>query len=110
MAKGRSLRPEMLTDDIAGQLKLYHQEASAQGLSLPEYALRWILQQQYFQKMNDLYEKGDAALKNAVENVFIYSLDSLTFSCKAVRRQEIFSMLSLSLNKKYLHQVYKSGL
>lgn len=66
--------------------------------------------QQYFQKMNDLYEKGDAALKNAVENVFIYSLDSLTFSCKAVRRQEIFSMLSLSLNKKYLHQVYKSGL
>lgn len=46
MAKGRSLRPEMLTDDIAGQLKLYHLEASAQGLSLPEYALRWILQQE----------------------------------------------------------------
>ena len=46
MAKGRSLRPEMLTADIAGQLKLYHQEASAQGLSLPEYALRWILQQE----------------------------------------------------------------
>lgn len=39
MAKGRSLRPEMLTDNIAGQLKLYHQEASTQGLSLPEYAL-----------------------------------------------------------------------
>lgn len=65
---------------------------------------------QYFQKMNDLYEKGDAALKNAVENVFIYSLDSLTFSCKAARRREIFSLLSLSLNKKYLYQVYKSGL
>lgn len=46
MAKGRSLRPEMLTDNIAGQLKLYHQEASTQGLSLPEYALRWILQQE----------------------------------------------------------------
>ena len=44
MAKGRSLRPEMLTADISNQLKLYHQEASAQGLSLPEYALRWILQ------------------------------------------------------------------
>lgn len=46
MAKGRSLRLEMLTDDIAGQLKLYHLEASTQGLSLPEYALRWILQQE----------------------------------------------------------------
>lgn len=46
MAKGRSLRPEMLTADISNQLKLYHQEASAQGLSLSEYALRWILQQE----------------------------------------------------------------
>lgn len=48
MAKGRSLRPEMLTADISNQLKQYHQEASAQGLSLPEYALRWILQQEGF--------------------------------------------------------------
>lgn len=46
MGKGRSLRPEMLTPDITNQLKLYHKEASAQGLSLPEYALRWILQQE----------------------------------------------------------------
>ena len=46
MAKGRSLRPEMLTPDITNQLKRYHKEASAQDLSLPEYALRWILQQE----------------------------------------------------------------
>lgn len=46
MAKGRSLRLEMLTADISNQLKQYHQEASTQGLSLPEYALRWILQQE----------------------------------------------------------------
>ncbi len=65
---------------------------------------------QSLHKMNDFYEKGDTVLKNAVENVFIYSLDSLTFSCKSEKKQEIFSLLSLCINKKYLHQVYKSGL
>lgn len=62
------------------------------------------------QKMNELYDKGDTALKNAIENVFIYALDSMTFSCGIERRTLVFSQLSSGLNSKYLQQVYKTGL
>ena len=62
------------------------------------------------QKMDELYQKGDLALKNAVENVFVYSLDSLTFSCKPSYKNLIFSRIPSGLHQVYLHQVYKSGL
>ncbi|MEC3874339.1 DUF7674 family protein [Chryseobacterium salviniae] len=62
------------------------------------------------QKMNELYDKGDTALKNAIENVFVYALDSMTFSCGSERRKLVFSLLSAGLNTKYLQQVYKTGL
>jgi len=61
-------------------------------------------------KMNELYQKGDSALKNAVENVFVYSLDSLTFSCKPSYKNLIFSKIPSRLHQVYLHQIYKSGL
>ena len=48
-----------------------------------------------FEKMNELYQKGDQALKNAVENVFVYSLDSLTFSCNHTYKNLIFSRVNL---------------
>ena len=61
-------------------------------------------------KMNELYQRGDSALKNAVENVFVYSLDSLTFSCKPSYKDLIFSRIPTGLHQIYLSQVYKSGL
>jgi len=63
-----------------------------------------------FDKMNELYQKGDQALKNAVENVFVYSLDSLTFSCDNNYKNLIFSKIPTGLHQAYLCQVYKSGL
>ncbi|HEX7869622.1 MAG TPA: hypothetical protein VF455_05850 [Chryseobacterium sp.] len=62
------------------------------------------------QKMNTLYSKGDQALKNAIENVFVYSLDSFTFCCEPAYKKMIFDKMSLSLQNNYLHQVYKSGI
>ncbi len=61
-------------------------------------------------KMNEIYRKGDQTLKNAVESIFIYSLDSLTFSCDRVYKNLIFEKIPLGLQKAYLRQVYKSGL
>ena len=46
MSKGKFLRPEMLTDDLLKQIKLWNAEAAKQGQSLAEKALRWILDQQ----------------------------------------------------------------
>jgi predicted metallopeptidase len=61
-------------------------------------------------KMNKLYGKGDAALKNAIENIFVYSLDSFTFCCEPTYKKMIFSKMSTRLQENYFHQVYKSGI
>lgn len=59
-------------------------------------------------KMNKLYSKGDLALKNAIENVFVYSLDSLTFCSEPRYKDLIFAKMSPGLQNNYLRQVYKS--
>lgn len=61
-------------------------------------------------KMNELYQKGDAALKNAIESVFVYSLDSLTFGCDNAYKNLIFKKIPTKLHQAYLYQVYKSGI
>ncbi|KQR94467.1 hypothetical protein ASG01_00860 [Chryseobacterium sp. Leaf180] len=61
-------------------------------------------------EVNRLYLLGDLALKNAIENTFVYSLDTLTFACESGVRKIIFSKLSQPLQLIYLKQVYKSGL
>lgn len=61
-------------------------------------------------KMNKLYNKGDQALKNAIENIFVYSLDSLTFCCEPGYKELIFAKMSPGLQDNYFRQVYKSGI
>ena len=46
MAKAKFLRPEMLTDELLAQIRQWNSEAEANGQTLAEMALRWILQQQ----------------------------------------------------------------
>ena len=46
MAKAKFLRPEMLTDELLDQIRQWNSEAEANGQTLAEMALRWILQQQ----------------------------------------------------------------
>jgi hypothetical protein len=61
-------------------------------------------------KMNEIYAKGDQTLKNAVESIFVYSLDSLTFTCNKTYKNLIFKKIPADLQKAYLRQVYKSGM
>jgi L-glyceraldehyde 3-phosphate reductase len=46
MKKAHFLRPEMLTDEVLSQIRLWNDEAQALGQTLAEWSLRWILQQQ----------------------------------------------------------------
>ena len=46
MSKNKFLRPEMLTDELLAKLHQWNSEAEANGQSLAEMALRWILDQQ----------------------------------------------------------------
>ena len=45
MAKGKFLKEEMLTPELLAQLHQWNDEAAAQGRTLAERALRWILEQ-----------------------------------------------------------------
>ena len=44
MSRGKFLRPDMLTDELQEQLRELNAKAQAQGETLAEMALRWILQ------------------------------------------------------------------
>ena len=46
MAKGKFLRPEMLTPELQACLRQYDIDAASQGKSISEYALSWILEQE----------------------------------------------------------------
>ena len=45
MSKGKFLKESMLTDELLAQLRQWNSEAEAEGQTLAEYALRWILKQ-----------------------------------------------------------------
>lgn len=46
MARGKFLRKEMLTDELLAQIRQWNAEAESKGMTLAEWALRWILEQQ----------------------------------------------------------------
>ena len=46
MAKGKFLKSDMLTPELLAQLQTWNAEAQAEGRTLAEHALRWILRQQ----------------------------------------------------------------
>lgn len=46
MARGKFLRKEMLTDGLLAQIQQWNAEAESKGMTLAEWALRWILEQQ----------------------------------------------------------------
>lgn len=55
------------------------------------------------------YSQGDATVKNAIENVFVFSLDSILFSYTAIERKKALNKIPTSLYTAYLKQVYASG-
>lgn len=56
--------------------------------------------------MNELYEEGDDAMKSAIENSYIYSLDNCLAFCNEEYRAPIFDNLSAALKKIYFRQIY----
>lgn len=57
-----------------------------------------------------VYDKGDATVRNAVETVFIFSLDCITSSCSGTERNKIMSKLPIGVFTAYYRQVYKTAL
>lgn len=61
------------------------------------------------QKMDKIYTNGDTDLKNAIEGIFVYSLDNFTVFCSREYRTMIFSHLSKELRQMYSRQIYSHG-
>ena len=56
-----------------------------------------------------LYKKGNAVIKNSIENVFVYSLTH-TFFHEEIKKEKIMAILPASLYELYKKQVIYSHL
>ncbi len=55
-----------------------------------------------------LYSKGNGAVKNAVENVFMFSLTSMLM-CNAVDKKKVLAIIPVTLYSLYMSQLYHGG-
>lgn len=56
-----------------------------------------------------LYKKGNTTIKNAIENVYVYSF-SHAFFCDDARKKEVMQIVPVSLYELYKKQVVNSHL
>ena len=61
-----------------------------------------------FEIADKLYNKGNTMVKNAVQNVFVYSFTKM-FEIYAAEKQQILGMLPATLYALYIAQVHHRG-
>jgi hypothetical protein len=64
--------------------------------------------QQCMALVEKLYEKGNALVKNAIENVFVFSFSTIMSRCNAVEWRIVQSYMPSDLYRLYVRQVMKS--
>lgn len=57
-----------------------------------------------------IYSKGNTIVKNAVENVFVYSFSGLRNCCDQQEWSKVQSGMPMTLYSLYVKQIYRSGL
>jgi len=57
-----------------------------------------------------IYNHGNTVVRNAVENVFVYSFSAMLNRCEEKEVPAIHAMMPLSLYSVYVRQVLKSGI
>ncbi len=65
---------------------------------------------QCFSLAEKIYFNGNENVKNAMENVFIFSFSSLLNACSREERNKLQSLMPLCLHTAYVQQVLRSGL
>ena len=56
-----------------------------------------------------IYSKGNTIVKNAVENVFVYSFSGLRNCCDQQEWSKVQSGMPMTLYSLYVKQIYRSG-
>jgi hypothetical protein len=102
---------------IAGrlsQLKMSDKDIYQSMQALTDYTKRMALAHDFkmvercLQLVEMVYEKGTALVKNAVENVFIFSFSSMRMQCNIVEWRMVQSYMPAGLYALYLQQVLRS--
>jgi len=62
-----------------------------------------------FEVAENIYSIGDKAVRDTIENVFVYSLPSLLNLCNKDEERKIEGLIP-SLHKALVEQVYRSGI
>lgn len=61
-----------------------------------------------FQIAEKLYEKGNTVVKNAVQNVFVYSFTKM-FHTYSAEKPQLLSIIPITLYSLYITQVHHGG-
>lgn len=56
-----------------------------------------------------IYDKGDQEVRNAVENIFVYSFTSMFSMCSKDEQAELHTLMPLHLYSAYVLQYYRSN-
>ncbi len=64
--------------------------------------------QRCFKIADKLYSRGNAMVKNAVQNVFVYSFTKM-FQTYPAEKQALLSILPVTLYSLYISQIHHSG-
>ena len=82
---------------------------------LTDYTKRMALEHDFvtagkcMQRIGKLYKKGNDLVRNAVENIFIFSFSSLFCSCNIVEWRILQSHMPSELYALYVRQILKSN-
>jgi hypothetical protein len=63
-----------------------------------------------FEVADEVYVKGNALVKTAIENVFVYSFSSLMNLCGKDEGKQLQAIMPLYLHTVYVKQIIKSGI
>ena len=58
----------------------------------------------------DVYMKGNSQVKNAIENIFVYSFSSLLNLGSNDEKRQLQAVMPLHLHTAYVQQILKSGI
>ncbi len=97
---------ELKLDKTCNPFTLMHTLTEFTGENIKEH--NYTVVKRCFKVADKLYSKGNGTVKNAVQNVFIYSLTNIFQTCK-LEKSRVLAMLPISLYTLYLTQVYHSG-
>ena len=100
---------------LKGEL-IHRQHAYDAMQVLTDYTKRMALEHNFgevkkcMSLVEKIYHKGDALVKNAVENIFIFSFSSMRMLCNLVEWRMVQSFMPAHLYTLYLNQILRSKL